>query len=96
MLQENQDKNIKDSVQVFKSLSDKSRLHILLLLSKKELNVSALCKLLNKSQPFVSHHLTSLRKAGLIKHRKEGRYNFYHTLDNFEIILNKASKLFIK
>jgi len=48
----------KDLVQVFKILSDETRLRILLYLAREtELHVTALCKKLGQSQPAVSHHL---------------------------------------
>jgi ArsR family transcriptional regulator len=69
---------VKDLVQVFKLLSDETRLRILLYLSRaEELHVTALCDLLGQSQPAVSHHLALLRVAGLIEPRREGKHNFY-------------------
>ena len=68
----------KDLVQVFKLLSDETRLRILLyLMQEGELHVSALCELLGQSQPAVSHHLTLLRMAGLVGYRRDGKHNFY-------------------
>src|SRR5437588_664354 len=59
---------------VFHMLGDESRLHILLLLTgHEELNVTALGKALGQSQPAVSHHLSLLRMAGLVRFRREGR-----------------------
>jgi ArsR family transcriptional regulator len=64
--------------EVFKLLADKSRLKILLALAQDgELHVSALCDLLDQSQPAVSHHLTLLRMAGLVGYRRDGKHNFY-------------------
>jgi ArsR family transcriptional regulator, arsenate/arsenite/antimonite-responsive transcriptional repressor len=64
--------------EVFKLLADKSRLKILLALAREgELHVSALCDLLDQSQPAVSHHLTLLRMAGLVGFRRDGKHNFY-------------------
>jgi len=64
--------------QVFKLLSDESRLKILLALAQDgELHVSALCELLGQQQPAVSHHLTLLRMTGLVGFRREGKHNFY-------------------
>ena len=64
--------------QVFKLLADESRLKILLALSQEgELHVSALCDLLDQSQPAVSHHLTLLRMAGLVGYRRDGKHNYY-------------------
>jgi ArsR family transcriptional regulator len=64
--------------EVFKLLADKSRLKILLALAREgELHVSALCELLEQSQPAVSHHLTLLRMAGLVGYRRDGKHNYY-------------------
>ncbi len=69
----------KDLVQVFKLLSDETRLRILLyLMRESELHVTALCDKLGQSQPAVSHHLALLRVAGLIEARRDGKHNYYH------------------
>ncbi|MEX0716199.1 MAG: metalloregulator ArsR/SmtB family transcription factor [Planctomycetaceae bacterium] len=68
----------KDLVQVFKLLSDETRLKILLYLAREgELHVTALCDRLGQSQPAVSHHLALLRVAGLIEPRRDGKHNYY-------------------
>lgn len=68
----------KDLVQVFKLLSDETRLRILMYLAREgELHVTALCDRLEQSQPAVSHHLALLRVAGLIEARRDGKHNFY-------------------
>lgn len=72
---------IKQLVQLFKLLSDETRLRILFYLrQQEELHVRALCDLLKQSQPAVSHHLALLRVAGLIEARRDGKHNFYHLL----------------
>lgn len=71
---------------VFKLLSDSSRLKIVLALAQDgELHVSALCAMLNQtepgvrfSQPAVSHHLTLMRMVGLVGFRRDGKHNYYH------------------
>ena len=69
---------IKDLVKVFKLLSDETRMHILLYLTRTpELHVRALCELLGQSQPAVSHHLALLKAAEIIELRREGKHNFY-------------------
>jgi len=68
----------KDLVQVFKLLSDETRLRILLyLLREGELHVTALCDRLKQSQPAVSHHLALLRVASVIEARRDGKHNYY-------------------
>ena len=67
---------ISELAQLFKILSDGTRLRIVVLLhNEQELNVRSLCARLGHSQPAVSHHL-----AGLIACRRDGKHNFYHLL----------------
>jgi ArsR family transcriptional regulator len=69
---------IRDLAQVFKLLSDETRLRILFYLAQNdELHVTDLCQRLGQSQPAVSHHLALLRVSGLIESRREGKHNFY-------------------
>ena len=72
------DQTLRDLVQVFRLLSDETRLRILVLLAQnQELHVTDLCDRLGQSQPAVSHHLALLRVSGLIESRREGKHNFY-------------------
>jgi ArsR family transcriptional regulator len=69
---------VRDLAQVFKLMSDETRLRILLYLAQSgELHVTDLCNRLGQSQPAVSHHLALLRVSGLIESRREGKHNFY-------------------
>ena len=69
---------VRDLSQVFKLLSDETRLRILVYLAQNgELHVTDLCGRLGQSQPAVSHHLALLRVSGLIEPRREGKHNFY-------------------
>jgi len=68
----------RDLTQIFKLLSDETRLRILMYLIREgELHVTALYERLQQSQPAVSHHLALLRVAGLIEPRRDGKHNFY-------------------
>jgi ArsR family transcriptional regulator len=72
------DQVVRDLAQVFKLLSDETRLRILFYLAQNnELHVTDLCTRLGQSQPAVSHHLALLRVSGLIESRREGKHNFY-------------------
>ena len=64
-------------VGLLRLLSDKTRLKILLLLTKGERNVSSLCHELRLPQPTVSHHLGLLRSRNLITNRRNGKQVFY-------------------
>jgi DNA-binding transcriptional ArsR family regulator len=72
------DQAVRDLAQVFKLMSDETRLRILLYLAHSgELHVTDLCNRLGQSQPAVSHHLALLRVSSLIEARREGKHNFY-------------------
>ena len=62
---------------LFRLLSDKTRLNILMLLAAGERNVSSLCDDLGLPQPTVSHHLGLLRMNNVIGNRRSGKQVFY-------------------
>ncbi len=64
--------------ELFHALSDEIRLGIVrLLIAHKELCVCQLQEVFGISQPNISFHLRILKNAGLIKSRKEGKWNYY-------------------
>jgi DNA-binding transcriptional ArsR family regulator len=72
------DRTLEELVGVFKSLADRWRLLILMILAKEgEMNVKAIGEILGQSQPAVSHHLTQLKNAGLVNYRRDGKFNHY-------------------
>lgn len=70
---------IKQARQILKSFADDSRLRIINLLYSQELNVSELCKILDKNQPNLSKHLARLRLTGIVSDRRKG-LNVYYCL----------------
>src|SRR4029453_8459027 len=71
------DQELEPLVGLFRLLSDKTRLNILMLLAKGERNVTSLCEELRLPQPTVSHHLGLLRMSNLISNRRDGKQVFY-------------------
>ncbi|MEC4803300.1 MAG: metalloregulator ArsR/SmtB family transcription factor [Jaaginema sp. PMC 1080.18] len=61
----------------FRALGDPLRLQILDLLRSQELCVCELCEKLNTSQSKLSFHLKTLKDAGLVQARQEGRWIYY-------------------
>ncbi|WP_310496623.1 metalloregulator ArsR/SmtB family transcription factor [Sandarakinorhabdus sp.] len=61
---------------IFRSLSDASRLRILLLLRRMELSVGEIAAVLGQSQPRVSRHIRILADAGVVDRAKEGAWVF--------------------
>ena len=70
--------------EIFKTLSDPTRVKIVYALSLKELCVCDLANLLGKSSSAVSHQLRVLRNLKLVKFRKEGKIAYY-SLDDEHI-----------
>ncbi len=76
------DQSVRELAQVFKLMSDETRLRILLYLARNgELHVTDLCNRLGQSQPAVSHHLALLRHGRLIEPRRMGKHNYYYLTD---------------
>ena len=61
------------AAEVFKQLSDPTRVRIFWLLSHQEACVINLAAMLEMSSPAVSHHLRSLTESGLLVSRRDGK-----------------------
>lgn len=72
---------IKKVSEIFKVLSDPTRIAILSLLDGKELNVGTIADQLQMEQSAVSHQLRLLKVARLIKARREGKNMYYSQMD---------------
>jgi len=68
-------------MKVFKALADATRLKILKLLSGGELCIGELMLALKRPQSSISHNLSLLEDAGLVKERKEGKWCRYRISD---------------
>lgn len=63
--------------QVFKALSDPTRLRLLNLMIGEEVCVCHLAEILNIVQPKASRHLAYLKKVGLVVGRRDGQWMYY-------------------
>lgn len=61
----------------FHALSDPLRLQVIELLREQELCVCELCEQLGVTQSKLSFHLKTLKEAGLVRSRQEGRWIYY-------------------
>jgi len=77
------------TAEIFKALSDGTRIRILNLLLKGELCVCDIEVILKLSQTNVSRHLAKLKYAGILDMRKELTWVYYNIKDEF--ILNNGS-----
>jgi ArsR family transcriptional regulator len=73
---------LKELTSIFKALSDETRLRILKLLEGGELCVCDVVAALDMIQPQVSFHLRVLKKAALLKGRKQGKWMHYKIDDS--------------
>lgn len=65
-------------LQLFKNLSDETRLSLVLMLREKgELCVCELTSILKESQPKISRHLALLKDGGLLIDRRDGKWIYY-------------------
>jgi ArsR family transcriptional regulator len=79
-----------DPAALFHSLSDPSRLRLLRLLRRQELNVQELVKVTGLSQPRVSRHLAVLREQGWLEQRRQGTWNWYRAVEPAEFPFGAA------
>lgn len=68
---------MRDLVKILKSLSDETRLRMLNMLFERECCACEIIQVLGISQPRVSHHLSTLYNAGLLKMRRQGLFALY-------------------
>lgn len=67
--------------EVFRQLSDGSRLRLFWLLCHCEECVTNLSAMMGMSSPAISHHLRQLKNAGLITSRRDGKEVYYKATD---------------
>jgi len=79
---------IEKYTEIFRALSDRTRLRIFLLLikTKKALCICEIMDALNLPQSNISKHLRELKIAGLVKDQRDGKFVLYSVVfekDNF-------------
>lgn len=73
--------------EIFKQLSDPTRVRIFWLLSHQEECVTNIAVMLDMSSPAISHHLRSLTDSGLLESRRVGKEVYYKAADTVQIRL---------
>jgi ArsR family transcriptional regulator len=79
---------MKNTVKVFKALSDPTRLRMLLLLLQRELCVCELTAILEMEQSRISHQLRILRNAELVENIRDGKWIIYRISEDKKNDLN--------
>lgn len=78
-------KELVGMAEIFKALSDPSRLKIVLALLKREHCVCDIAVICQQSESAISHQLRVLRTLKIVKNRREGK-SVYYTLDDDHVI----------
>lgn len=88
------DEKLNQEVKVFKAIADPTRLKVLKLLMGGELCVCEIMIALKKPQSSISHNLSILEDAGLVKERKDGKWCHYRLSDAAIIdMINLAKRI---
>ena len=75
------DEKLFDLAELFKIFGDSTRMKILFVLFRTEVCTCDLANALNMTASAVSHQLNSLKRAKLIKSRRDGKSVFYSLAD---------------
>ncbi|NNU74713.1 ArsR/SmtB family transcription factor [Clostridium estertheticum] len=78
---------------LFKVLSDETRLRILVLLYHKKLCVCQIQGILEESQPKISKHLAKLRDMGFVKDERQEQFIYYYINKDNELLNELLEKI---
>jgi len=87
---------MRDTLRIFKALSDPTRLRIMMLLLKRELCVCELSFILKMEQSRISHQLRILRDADLVEDIRDKQWIIYRIPDSVRKNLDLLLEEFIK
>src|ERR1041385_3238568 len=65
---------------LFRALADRTRLRLINLMGDNEVCVCFFVEALKMSQPKISRHLAYLRRAGIVRVRREGKWMHYRLI----------------
>jgi ArsR family transcriptional regulator len=86
--------DIERAARLFHALSDEKRLRIIEVLRGGERCVCDLVDVLDAGQSLLSFHLKTLKAAGLVSDRKQGRWSYYRlNAEPFEEVQEIASMM---
>ncbi len=76
------DEKLFDLAELFKMFGDSTRMRILFVLFEAEVCTCDLAEALNMTSSAVSHQLNALKRAKLVKSRRDGKSVFYSLADD--------------
>ena len=80
---------------LFKVLSDETRLRILVLLYHKKLCVCQIQGILEEGQPKISKHLGKLRDMGFVKDERQEQFIYYYIDKDNELLKEILEKIIL-
>ncbi len=86
--------SVEDFLELLRALSDETRQQIIkLFFTEKEVCVTDIASNFTLSRPTISHHLNLMKRAKLLRSRKEGKEVYYsvnkeYVINLFEAFLN--------
>jgi len=87
------EESLKKNSKIFFGLSHPLRLKIAFLLLKSDRCVCQLVRMTEKKQNLVSHHLTILKKSGIVSSYMKSRWKYYKINEDAVCVLNGIKKL---
>lgn len=78
---------------LFKVLSDETRMRILVLLYHKKLCVCQIQGILEEGQPKISKHLAKLRDMGFVKDERQEQFIYYYIDKDNELLKDILEKI---
>ncbi len=86
------EESLKENSKIFYGLSHPLRLKIVFLLLKSDYCVCELVRLTEKKQNLVSHHLTILKKSGVVDSYMKSKWKYYKINESAVYILKGIKK----
>jgi ArsR family transcriptional regulator len=80
-------------INLFKILSDETRLRIVVLLAQGDLCVCEMCGVLDLPQPKVSKHLSKLRDVEIVTDERKEKFVYYKLSKNNAVLNNITSDI---
>lgn len=74
--------DFRDVLAVFKTMSDPTRMRVILAIARGPITVTELADQLNLGQSTVSHQLRLLKQERLVEGDRDGKQIFYHLVDD--------------
>ena len=90
---ESKENSIKELTNLYKVLTDETRLRIIFLLSMEELCVCEITGILGVPQPAVSRNLAKLRDMGLVTDLRKERFIYYQLKKEKTVLLDTLHTL---